>query len=636
VRILKGQPIRRQVVGITGALLVPFVIAAAWTAKLTRIEHVDELREQAGSVAVTAGAYLDQFLNGLDSMASTLARHPAVMKGDREESDRLFRAVLHDQPLLLNILLTDTDGIITGSGVPVAAGVNTVTAMNHVKYVASTGKPVVSELLTGVVSRKPMVVLAYPVRDTAGSIGGVLALALNLERLETLFRGVPLPEGSVVTLTDAQSRVLARSRDAGLYIGKPIGPKAVAPRDVPHTQVLTGPDQIERAYGSAVIDRGPWLLSVGIPTSLAVTRVAPLYRRNLIIAGTAISAVLLLALGLSTLMSRGVNGVRDAVRKIAGGDLSPPVRTAVPNRELAQLQDAFVTMAANLRQAHDALDHQVEQERKMRETLQSLQRQVVRQERLAAVGVLVSGVAHELNNPLQAILGTAELLERHRGLSPEALEEIAFVKTQSGRAREIIRNLSRFSSQQSGPPTLVDLRDVIGEVVQLRRRDLDNLSIGLDVEMTTTRQVYANFTEVEQVTLNFVINAQQSIEAAGRKRGRILIRVFDAGKKVRLEVQDDGPGVKPEDEPKLFQPFFTTKPVGKGTGLGLSVSYGIIESYGGAIGYRGNEWGGATFFFELPVTEPSARPSLSSKGAIPPGKPDDRPPLLHRPVSKGI
>jgi C4-dicarboxylate-specific signal transduction histidine kinase len=632
VRILRGQPIRRQVVGITGALLVPFAIAAAWTASRTRVEHVDELRAQSGALAATAGAYLDQYMTGLDSMASALARHPAVIALDGAESDRLFAAVLRDQPLLVNVILTDAEGTIKASGLP-AGSVTKVAALGEVRQVVSSGKPVVSELVTGAVSRRPTVALAYPVPGPSGAIDGVLALALNLERLETLFRGVPLPEDSVVTLSDARSRVLARSRDAGVYIGKQLGAQGTAPRDVPRTQVLTGPDQIERAYGNAVIDRGPWLLSVGIPTSLALTRVAPLYRRNLIIAIAAIGAMLLLSLGLSTQMSRGLNGVRDAARKIAGGDLSPPARTSVPNRELAELQEAFATMAANLREAHDALDHQVEQERKMRETLQSLQRQVVRQERLAAVGVLVSGVAHELNNPLQAILGTAELLERHRGLDPEALEEIAFVKTQSGRAREIIRNLSRFSSQQSGPPTLVDLRDVIGEVVQLRRRDLDNLSIGLDVEMTTTRKVYANFTEVEQVTLNFVINAQQAIESAGRKRGRILIRVFDAGKKVRLEVQDDGPGVKPEDEPKLFQPFFTTKPVGKGTGLGLSVSYGIIESYGGAIGYRNNEWGGATFFFELPVTEPAARPITPTKGTQ---RPDDRPPLLHRPVSKGV
>jgi two-component system NtrC family sensor kinase len=291
-------------------------------------------------------------------------------------------------------------------------------------------------------------------------------------------------------------------------------------------------------------------------------------------------------------------------------------------------------MAANLRETHDALDRQFEQERKVRETLQSLQRQVVRQERLAAVGVLVSGVAHELNNPLQAILGTAELLERRGELSDEALEEIAFVKTQSGRAREIIRNLSRFSSQQSGPPSLVDLRDVIGEVVQLRRRDLDAGNIALDVVTSTTRKVYANFTELEQVTLNFVINAQQSIEAVTRPNGRIMIRLFDVGKKVRLEVQDDGAGVSAEDEPKLFQPFFTTKPVGKGTGLGLSVSYGIIESYGGQIGYHGNEWGGATFFFELPAGDHNLRPVAQTIDAH--ARTNDRPPVLHRSVPSGV
>jgi two-component system, NtrC family, sensor kinase len=209
-----------------------------------------------------------------------------------------------------------------------------------------------------------------------------------------------------------------------------------------------------------------------------------------------------------------------------------------------------------------------------------------------------------LNNPLQAILGTAELLERQPNLSSAALDEISFLKTQSGRAREIIRNLSRFSSQQSGPPSPVDLRDVVAEVVQLRRRDLDASGIVLDIETTSSRKVQANFTELEQVTLNFVINAQQSIEASPSGRGRIIVRVRDEGRRVRLEVLDNGAGVEPADEPKLFQPFFTTKPVGKGTGLGLSVSYGIIDSYGGTIGHTRNAWGGATFFFELPAVEP--------------------------------
>jgi C4-dicarboxylate-specific signal transduction histidine kinase len=635
LRILKDQPIRRQVLVVTCMLVVPFIAATLWSANRSRIENADELRDQAASVAATAGAYLNTYLIGLDSMSSALARHPAVMALDRSQCDPLFEAVLRDQPLLLNIVVSDRDGYVHGSGVPSTAERLSSTAMPYVNDVLRTGKPQVSEIMTGRISNRPTIVLSYAVRDMQGALVGVLGLGINLTRLQTLFSDIPLPEGSVVTLSDKSSRVLARSKDAELYIGKAADPHPTAPREVPRTQVRTGLDNVERSYGNAVIDRGPWLLSVGIPTRLAMQRVAPLLRRNFTIVATAIGAVLLFSLALSTSLSRGVDSLRAAVQRIADGDLSPPEPTPAPNRELAQLQEAFITMAANLRQAHATLDHQVEEERKMRETLQSLQRQVVRQERLAAVGVLVSGVAHELNNPLQAILGTLELLERDRDISPAVLDEIAFVKTQSGRAREIIRNLSRFSSQQSGPPTLVDLGDVIKEVVQLRRRDLDSSNIALTVDVKTDRKVYANFTEVEQVTLNFVINAQQSIEVAGRPRGRILLSVFDAGKRVRLEVQDDGPGVTAEDEPKLFQPFFTTKPVGKGTGLGLSVSYGIIESYGGTIGHHANEWGGATFFFELPVTDPAARssPSLSQKG-IP--KPDDRPPVLHGPLSPRV
>ena len=320
-------------------------------------------------------------------------------------------------------------------------------------------------------------------------------------------------------------------------------------------------------------------------------------------------------------MLSSLERLRSAAQRIAGGDLSPPAAWSAPNLETGQLQEAFVTMAASLRDARDDLARRMEQERQMNETLQSLQRQVVRQERLAAVGLLVSGVAHELNNPLQAILGSVELLERRPGVSPDVLRDVDFVKTQSGRARDIIRNLSRFSSQQIGPPTAVDLSAVVDEVVQLRRRELDGLGIGLDVEIASSRSVSTSFTEIEQVVLNFVINAQQSIATAKTAAGRIRVRVTDVGPQVRLEVMDNGPGVDPRDEPKLFQPFFTTKPVGQGTGLGLSVSYGIIDSCGGTIGYQRNEWGGATFYFDLPADGVRA---------------DDGSSLLQRPTPTGV
>jgi C4-dicarboxylate-specific signal transduction histidine kinase len=598
-------------------MLLPLIAAVVWSAQRTRSERQQEVRDEAGAVAHTAAAHLDQYFTGLDAAASALARHPALVELDPVRCGPLFADLRQTLPLLANLVLADPAGVIRCSSEPSAAPESAAWAAD----VARTMRPAVIGVVAAA-TRRPGVILAYPVPADQGGAAGVLALNVDLSQLRTAFGRIPLPQGSVVTLRDTTGRILARSVDEDKYIGSAAyaSPTPSAP---PPTEERAGVDGVDRFYGNAMVERGPWVLSVGIPRSVVAGRLAPLWRRNLAIAVGGVIGVLLVSLWTSSQMTKHLNLLRSATQRIAAGDLTPLVREPVPNRELADLQDAFIGMAANLREARDALDHRMEQERKMNETLHSLERQVVRQERLAAVGVLVSGVAHELNNPLQAILGTAELLEREHGLNSKALEELAFLKTQSGRAREIIRNLSRFSSQQSGAPAFVDLRAVVAEVVQLRRRDLDSADITLDVEATSRRRVYANFTELEQVTLNFVINAQQAIEAAVRQKGRIAIHVFDAGRKVRLEVLDNGPGVKPEDEPKLFQPFFTTKPVGKGTGLGLSVSYGIIDSYGGAIGYRGNDWGGATFFFELPAHDVSD---------VNDGASDDRPSVLQRSV----
>src|SRR5215471_5206946 len=230
-------------------------------------------------------------------MASALARHPAVMALDRHLCDQLFEAVLRDQPLLLNIIVSDLSGVVDGSALPSTANRLSAAAMPYVSEVVRTGKPQVSEIMTGRISNQPTIVLSYPVRNVQGTLVGVLGLGLNLTRLQRLFSDIPLPEGSVVTLSDKESRVLARSRDSELYIGKPADPHPTPPRDVPRTQVLTGLDNIERSYGNAVIDRGPWLLSVGIPTSVAMARVAPLLRRNFMIVAVSIGAIFLLSLG---------------------------------------------------------------------------------------------------------------------------------------------------------------------------------------------------------------------------------------------------------------------------------------------------------------------------------------------------
>ena len=353
-----------------------------------------------------------------------------------------------------------------------------------------------------------------------------------------------------------------------------------------------------RSTASATVDGLGWTVDVGLATSQTEAQLLPLQVRNgallLVLCGCALFA----ALAFADYVARKLGPLQLAARRIADGDFSDPPRTETSSLELDELQDAFITMARRLREQRDDLDRQVEHERAMREELQSLQRQVVRQERLAAVGLLVSGVAHELNNPLQAILGGIELLEEHPGPDAVVREELSFLKTQTGRARDIIRKLSRFSSPNTAPPEPVDLREVVAEVVRMRSANIDAANIRLDVELGEARLVESSFTEMQQVLLNFVVNAEHAVH--GSAQGRIAIRLRDQRGFTALEVADNGPGVSPADEAKLFQPFFTTKPVGRGTGLGLSVSYGIIESYGGAIGYRRNDWGGATFYFEMP------------------------------------
>jgi C4-dicarboxylate-specific signal transduction histidine kinase len=361
-----------------------------------------------------------------------------------------------------------------------------------------------------------------------------------------------------------------------------------------------GVDGIERVFANDVFLKGPWLISVGIPTSVAFARVEPVMRRHVItVFGAAVVTVVLQLFFLRS-YTRAFDVAKAFVRRVASGDLSPVQAARMPSRELELIQRSVLEMVDKMRETREAIAAQVVQERRIRQELESLQRQVIRQERLAAIGVLVSGVAHELNNPLQAILGFAELLQMRQDLPPEVRRELALIQKESSRASAIIRNLSRFSRQRTVEPARVRLRDVVGSVVELRQRKLEEDTITLDVSESGDPAVLAVFAELQQVVLNFVINAEQAVmlrpgpHVISIRTGRHVGRAW-------LEVQDTGPGVPPEDEPKLFQPFFTTKPVGEGTGLGLSVSYGIIQSHGGTIGYRRAPEGGAVFYFDLPL-----------------------------------
>jgi C4-dicarboxylate-specific signal transduction histidine kinase len=398
-----------------------------------------------------------------------------------------------------------------------------------------------------------------------------------------------LPAGSGITITDSRGRIVASTlpRTDGIPVQEPL-------------------------RGEVYVRERGWLVSVDIPAAVAWARTVPIYQRTVLITAIATLIMLVLEAVFARRWIRSLTHFQRSADRVGQGDLQTPIREPMPSLEFEHVRDAFTGMVDNLREAREALARQVDYERRMREELQSLQQQIIRQERLAAIGTLLSGIAHELNNPLQAISGLAEVVQRDRTLREDVRGDLALIQKESRRASAIVRNLSRFGRQQSLTPTAVILSDVIMSVVELRQRRLQELTIALDVEDRAVQSARAVFAELQQVLLNFVVNAEQAVATEASIERRITIRTMDLEGRVRVEVEDTGPGVPPEHEAKLFQPFFTTKPVGEGTGLGLSVSYGIMQSCGGSIGYHRRPGSGALFYFELP-----AEPEVAIKPARP-------------------
>src|SRR6478736_5351768 len=239
------------------------------------------------------------------------------------------------------------------------------------------------------------------------------------------------------------------------------------------------------------------------------------------------------------------------------------------------------------------------------EDLRKTQEQLLQSEKMSAVGQLIAGVAHELNNPLTAILGYAQLLESE-GLNDRASDFVRKLFKQAQRTHRVVQNLLSFARQRTPQKQEVDIRKIVDETLALRDYDLKVNNIVLEREtMVDASSVTADPHQLEQVFLNIINNAVDAILEGG-KGGKIKVRIHSADGQVRVEFLDSGVGIK--DANRIFDPFYTTKSVGKGTGLGLSICYGIIKEHGGDIAARNRQEGGAIIEITLPSTGQSAVP----------------------------
>ena len=249
------------------------------------------------------------------------------------------------------------------------------------------------------------------------------------------------------------------------------------------------------------------------------------------------------------------------------------------------------------------------------EDLRKTQEQLLQSEKMSAVGQLIAGVAHELNNPLTAILGYAQLLESE-GLNTRAQEFVGKLFKQAQRTHRVVQNLLSFARQRTPQREEVDIRKVLDETLDLRDYDLKSNNIRLERDITSdAATVIADAHQIEQVFLNIINNAVDAILETGRT-GKLKVRVYKAGGQVCTQFTDEGPGIK--DPKRIFDPFYTTKSVGKGTGLGLSICYGIVKEHGGDITANNAPEGGAVIEVRLPAavsTSPEADPAMNATRA---------------------
>jgi PAS domain S-box-containing protein len=226
--------------------------------------------------------------------------------------------------------------------------------------------------------------------------------------------------------------------------------------------------------------------------------------------------------------------------------------------------------------------------------------QLLRADRLASLGQLSAGVAHEINNPLGLILGYTQLLIRNEPERSERIEDLKTIEKQTRNCKKIVEDLLNFARRAGGGKARVNLQETMDAVISVihKQLELDNIGIHTHYDPSLPDLV-GDAEKLKQVFMNLLINARQAIE----KNGRIQVAIgYDAsGSQALVTVRDDGPGIPAAIQQKIFDPFFTTKPTGQGTGLGLSVSYGIIEDHGGEIEVAGAPQTGTAFKIRLPL-----------------------------------
>ncbi len=561
--------------------------------------------------AVARDARLD-FLAVTDDAGRVLARWPASATGDDATDLTAVRQALAGNVVAATAIIPAERLVAEDPGLrdrAVLALVPTPRARPTEQDTSSDGMALLA---------------AAPIRSASGGPAGVLYGAILLNRnfrivdrvWDLLYRGETYRGRDVGSVTIFQGDVRIATTVRRRTGERAVGTRASA--EVSDVVLDRGAAWMDRAF---VVD--DWYITAYVPLRNLEGAVAGMLYVGLLeraytsirdrvillfflIAGTGFVLIIGVTYWTIRSMTRPIEDLVVATRRITAGELGQQLPSRYQG-ELGELAESFNRMTASLRRMRSDLEESartLEQRVAERtEELIGMQSKVAQAERLASVGMLAAGVAHEVNNPLGAILSlTALTLEEMPADHPDR-ENLEEVVEQTLKCRDIVRGLLEFSRQSDLRIEHVDVNEALEDTLALigRQAIFHNIEIVREFDPRLPA-INAGRAQLQQVLLNLLVNAAQAIETSGSITLATRRQTAeDGGQEVEIEIADTGRGIAPEDLNHIFDPFFTTKKAGSGTGLGLSIAYGIVTRHGGTITVDSQPSTGTSFRIRLPV-----------------------------------
>lgn len=612
---LSLSSLRTRLLLLVAAAFVPAAILTAWTIRADREEALAEVRDRLARLLAQADEDNDALIASGRRIVSTWAQVPDVASGTPAQCEAAFARLLRFAPSVASPTRINAQGYIDcGGRRPAQIGLY-VGDNPLFRQVVESDSVVLGPYLPADSSRVALVPLNMALRDARGNVTGMISVGLRLDWFDRLARGSELPEGSMATVSDSTGLLITHHPGSPLVGGVRSGLAARYVEDGRRGAVergaiirstldgvtrLVSHERLQSAPGSVVrvAVAMPPAVAYAVPNSRARVRVALLF-------GTALVALLIAWYGADVVLLRDVDAILRATRRLGAGDLS--ARTGIDDRtgEIGQLAQSFDTMASQLEQRQERMRHA---------------------ERLESLGTLAGGVAHDFNNMLTAIVGSADLALEHIPAGHPSHDDLLTIKSSASRSSTLTRQLLDFSRRGPLVTSPQRLDRLVQEAASLLVRVVP-ATVSVDVHTHSQRVTRVDAGRIEQAIVNLAVNARDAMPNGGT----ITIALDDhdvtasdagavpAGRWVRLSVSDTGAGMPPEILRRVFEPFFTTKGAGEGTGLGLSMVYGTVQHHGGHIQMDSVVGRGTTVTIWLPeatgnaITPDSTAPMVADR-----------------------